>query len=98
MSAKRYDSPLRWHVDSHTRTGIKHLVELDAYDGNGRCSCENFTYRLEKVIAQPGATPSNSTRCSHILEARDECLDQVLKLVKARQKENGHDKKEKAAA
>lgn len=89
MSAHQYDSPLRWLVSSHSGVGVEHLVELDAYHGNGRCACPHFHYRLERKITEPGAVPSNATRCHHILEARDAFLDQMIKLIKDRQKNNG---------
>lgn len=94
MGARVYDSPLRYKVDSATREDVEHLVEIDAYEGNGRCACEHFTFKLEKLVNVPGFKPSNATRCHHIMEARDEMLDQMIKLIKSRQKANGSAKQE----
>jgi hypothetical protein len=93
MSARRFDSPLRYLVDSSSRRGVEHLVELDAYNGNGKCACENFQYRLEPLL-KAGAKPSNATRCHHCLEARDQFIDDVMDLIKAWQKETGHARKD----
>ena len=88
MSARVYDSPLRFNVDSHTTVGVDYLVEIDAYGGNGCCACPHFSFRFEKLL-QAGAKPSNATRCHHILEARDQFIDNVVDLIKRRQKETG---------
>lgn len=98
MSATRYDSPLRFLVDSNSACGVQYLVELDTYGGNGMCACPHFRFRLEKIIAQPGAKPSNVTRCVHIMTARDQFIDEVMAAIKSRQKENGTEKKERQHA
>lgn len=94
MSATKYDNALRYQVDSDSREDVKHLVEIDAFEGNGRCSCEHFTFALEKLTRLPGFEPSNASRCRHILEARDAMLDEVIALIKGQQKKNGSDKQE----
>ena len=94
MSVRRYDNPLRYMVDSHSDENVQHLVEIDAYNGNGRCACPHFTFRLEKQMT-PDAKPSNATRCHHIIEAREYLLDEFIKLIKKQQKSNGSAKQEK---
>lgn len=91
MSATRYDSPLRFWVDSNSQHGVKYLVELDSYQGNGMCDCPHFRFRLQKMIEQPGVKPSNATRCVHLLTAREKFIDDVMAAIKQRQKENGHE-------
>ncbi len=98
MSAQRFDSPLRYQVDSHTRGETKHLVEIDAYDGAGKCSCEHFTFRLEPLLKQGNITPSDATRCHHIVEAREVFTDEVIKLIKQQQETNGTARKERQHA
>jgi hypothetical protein len=93
MAARRYDSPLRYMVDSHSRDGVEHLVEIDMYGGNGCCACEHFHYRLEPIMQNSGVKPSNATRCIHIMEARDQFIDDVIALIQQRQKDTGVSKK-----
>ena len=89
MSATRYDGPFRYQVDSESRHGIKHLVEIDAYENNGACACEHFTMRLETVCKQPAFQPSEDTRCKHIKEARNQFINDVIAVVKDRVIQNG---------
>jgi len=56
MSAHRQDDILRYVVDSRSRDGVQHAVELDLYDGNGGCTCEHFTFKLEDYLKK-GARP-----------------------------------------
>ena len=93
MSARRYDSPLRFMVDSHTTEDVEYLVEINCYDWNGACACPHFTFRLEPLM-KAGAKPSNATRCHHILEARDQFIEDVGALIMKRQKETGLARKE----
>lgn len=74
MTVKAFDSVLRVHVSSETRPEIEHLVELDAFDGLGRCSCEDFQFRSEPLAAPREGGPgdrSEGLRCKHIVAARE---------------------------
>lgn len=83
--AKIYDLAMRFTVPSRTRPGETHLVDLDCYSLNGMCSCENFQFNLEPLLAR-GITPEEAVasgaikpkknqhpddalRCSHIVDA-----------------------------
>jgi hypothetical protein len=80
MSAPRqFDTPLRWFVASRSRgkNGVEHLVDLAGYDGNGVCSCEHFTFSLDRKLQQ-SKKPSDETRCFHIIEARKALADLVI--------------------
>lgn len=78
-----HDSPLRWLVPSATKPGESHLVELDTYAGNGRCSCPDFSCRMEPQVradlrrGTPGAW-TEKTRCKHIRLVRGFFLDRVI--------------------
>jgi hypothetical protein len=74
----KFDNVLRYHVTSRSRTGVEHVVDLELYDGNGACSCENFTYRLEPAL-KAGAKPGDSWRCRHIREARARLTDDIVR-------------------
>ena len=88
--ARRFDTVLRWFVPSRSREGVEHLVDLEAYGGNGRCECEHFQFTLERRLKQrldAGAPASDVTRCHHINEARAELADL---LIEKKRKEKRH--------
>jgi hypothetical protein len=95
MPVERYENPLRYFVTSSSRA-IKHLVELDALDGNGQCTCEDFKYNRAQLLAAPyNQKPSEATRCKHIKEARDALCDSIIeKLAKI---QNGETKDDSAS-
>ncbi len=71
--------PLRFHVRSRTEPGLKYLVDLESYNRNGECGCQHFEFRLRPVLAEHRhPTPSDRTRCWHILKARGWLLDRML--------------------
>lgn len=79
-----YDGPLRFLVRSRKRDGVKHLVQLDAYNYNGACGCENFCNPLLRKLRE-GALPSDETRCYHIRRVREVLMDKFLREVSRRQ-------------
>lgn len=80
MTPRPHDGPLRWIVPSSSKPGEVHLVELDAYEGNGRCSCPDFTCRHEPVLREtPKLGGVDKTRCKHIRKARNKLLDDLIK-------------------
>jgi hypothetical protein len=81
MSAKRQDHVLRYEVDSHSRPGVTHIVELDMYEGNGGCACEHFTWALEKHLKAGVVPVGDELRCRHIKEAREQFADDMLKTL-----------------
>lgn len=83
MSVEQYDSPLRYMVGSHSREEVKHLVEVNAFDGNGKCACEHFRFRCEPLLRE-GAKPSEELRCHHINEAREHMLNNVISMIEER--------------
>ena len=54
---------LTFRVSSSKKKDIEHLVDLEANDGHGECSCEHFTYRLSSRIhkAKQEKKPLQST-------------------------------------
>ena len=67
----------RFHVQSLTRPDIKHLVDFEGYNGIGRCSCENFQYRLapeldrfsRSKMPDPASDEADEYRCAHLKRA-----------------------------
>lgn len=79
----QFDTPLRWLIPSGSRP-VPQLVELDAYQNFGRCSCEHFTYRLQPVFDEhPDALVDVKERCKHIVAAREALLNQVIDKLKS---------------
>lgn len=82
MRVERQENILRYLVDSRSRVGIQHVVELDLYGGNGGCTCENFGFNLAPNL-KAGATDfeGDSLRCEHIKAARRKLLDDIIEQV-----------------
>ena len=53
---------------------MSYVIDLAAFGCNGRCECEDFTFRKEPKL-RAGAHPSDGLRCWHIRRARDYLLD-----------------------
>ena len=68
--------PFRFHVASESEPAYPHLVDLEAFDGVGQCSCEDFVYRKQSRLerGERGA----EYRCGHILAAREFLIDKQL--------------------
>ena len=64
----------RFLVQSETRAGINHLVDVLAYrsdcDYNGSCTCESFQCNMEPKLKK-GQPPSDALRCKHIRFVRE---------------------------
>lgn len=70
------DGALRWIVTSRTRPEIEHLVDLDAFSGVGKCSCEHFEFRIAPGLRDGHRIGAH--RCSHILVARNCFTDAMI--------------------
>jgi hypothetical protein len=73
-----FDNVLRYHVQSRTRPQVKHLVDLELYGGNGACSCEHFTFKMEPHLKRGARSETGGLRCWHIQQARDRLADDVV--------------------
>ena len=87
----QFDNPLRYMVPSDSDKG-EYLVELDAYGGNGKCTCKDFVCRKEPEL-KTGAKACEGLRCKHIKRARGKLVDQVIRQLSKLQNEPS--KKEK---
>lgn len=75
---------LRFHVESRgKKTAEVYLVDLQEFDGNGQCGCENFQFRLNPKLDR-GDLISADTRCHHIKAARDWFLDRQIETINER--------------
>lgn len=75
-----HDGPLRWLVPSTSKPGEHHLVQLDGYGTNGKCSCADFTCRHEPMLRQdPRQGGIDKTRCKHIRLVRQHFLDRLIR-------------------
>ncbi len=79
----QYDTPLRWLIPSGSRP-VPHLVELDANNNFGRCSCEHHSFRVQPLFDENGVEADIDTkhRCKHIVAARELMLNQVIDKLK----------------
>lgn len=70
---------LRFHVLSRTNLAVRYLVDLESFNFNGECGCEDFEFRHAPVLCrQVKPVPSDRTRCYHIRAARNWILDTRL--------------------
>jgi len=67
----------RVYVQSSSRRGIKFLVDLDEFDFNGMCSCEDFS--LRRVI---DVRAGKKSECKHIRIAKDWWALMMMRRIK----------------
>jgi hypothetical protein len=67
----------RMRVESRSRPGQTHFVDLEEYGWNGQCDCERFRYSFEASLCA-GQPACEAFRCAHIRRARSWFLDEVL--------------------
>lgn len=82
-----HDNPFRFRAVSRTRPDIEHVVDVSAYNGIGKCSCEHFTFNLEPALRE-GILTGDAARCAHIKAARETCLDGLLARITQKEKDN----------
>ena len=79
-SVEQHDCPTRFLVRSRSRGTVQHLVDIAAFDGNGECSCEQFTYSMRRTVELAHSSGQVARlRCWHIDEARETALALTLK-------------------
>ena len=78
MDAELIDGePFRLYVQSSSRRQMRFLVDLESYNWNGECSCENFTMtRINDVRA------GKRSRCKHLDVGWDTWAMEVAKRIK----------------
>jgi hypothetical protein len=70
--------PLRFLVHSRTAELKQYLVDLEEFDFNGQCGCDNFEYRFQPMLKK-GAPASDQLRCWHIRQSRQFFLELTLR-------------------
>jgi hypothetical protein len=94
--AENYDG-IRYAVPSESTPHETYVVDLDAYNGAGRCSCQHFICRLEPLVAKfytperavqegliklkPGQKIETALRCKHLQSAREKFASDVLAAI-----------------
>lgn len=90
MKGEIYDYPTRYRVDSESVTGDSYLVELVSHglypNDNGSCTCPSFLYAMAPKLKNP--ENQKLYRCKHILFARQQVLDFLLKELDERDPNN----------
>lgn len=95
--ARPFDSSLRFMVPSNRKSDAEYLVELDAYNGVGKCCCAHFEMRIEPLLRRmipekeaiakgllklkPGRHVEDLYRCEHLITARNQFADQLIKAI-----------------
>lgn len=57
-------------VESRSRPGVQHRVDVLAYGGNGACGCEHFEIKFRGTLER-GAKPAYRLKCRHLAVARE---------------------------
>lgn len=71
-----HDSTI-WRIESESRPGQHHIVELLAYEAFGACTCEHFEYRIKPDLKEGFPVKP----CMHITAAKLELADLVLEKI-----------------
>lgn len=75
--------PMRMYIPSRSDSKMCYLVDLEEYDFNGACSCQDFQFNREKLLKN-GATPNGETKCWHLKVGRESFLEKCLRMVAER--------------
>ena len=76
------ESATRYLFESKRQKGCVHLVDLEANDLNGECSCQHYQYRVAPMIKQGLLKPdSEKARCKHIRVARQLFYEITIKAI-----------------
>ena len=73
-----------------------HRVDLQRYNGNGSCDCENFQYK-KRPLLEKRAMPAEILECKHIKRAKRYLLWKVLNKMIETREDQSNANKEKAA-
>ncbi len=65
MSGIRQQSDFVFLVQSYTRGNTWYVVDLEAFDWNGKCDCPKFAFNFEKHL-KAGAAPAPRWQCKHL--------------------------------
>ncbi len=79
LHVEPHDHVLRFLVASDSQTDVKHLVDLGAFNGNGRCSCQHFEFRILPEL-EAGKVAG---KCKHVQACREYLADEVIERVLA---------------
>jgi hypothetical protein len=81
MNVAPHEGFFRFLVASTSRPGHQHLVDLSEFGGIGRCSCEEWTYRISPRITG-GEVPVDLFdplfTCTHLRAAREYLFDEMF--------------------
>ncbi len=82
----------RYWVQSRSQPDQEHLCDLLYFDGNGKCSCQNFQFTCEPKLVR-GAKPDKTLRCWHLRLAREVFLQDVLTVMARKEKDGAKPKR-----
>lgn len=61
-----YGQVLCYHVGSRSRPGETHFVNLTDFNGNGSCTCGDWSCRCVANMKKPHALLTDATLCDHL--------------------------------
>lgn len=70
-----------YYVHSRSRPGEKWRVELEPFNWNGSCTCENFMFAHAPDLSRGVKPDGDSHRCYHIMAARSYFLEEVAPMI-----------------
>ena len=74
--------PLELKFESSQAPDEYHVVDMEAYDGSGECSCPHFQFRIGPKLASGELTPFDlGTQCKHIILSLLILGDRLVKAV-----------------
>lgn len=77
-----YGRPLCYYVPSR-QGATDHFVNLTDHQGNGSCTCGDFSCRVVANMKQPHELMTDATLCHHLREAHLFNLSVQLELIAA---------------
>ena len=76
------ESPTRYVFASKRQKGCAHVVDLEANNLNGECSCQHYQYRVAPMIKQGLIKASSEkARCKHMRVARQLFYELTIRAI-----------------
>lgn len=76
--AELYDDALRWIIPSDSDPHGSHVVELDSFNGNGECTCEDFNMRFRPLLSRR-VTPEQALQAGLVKQRTNQRAEDVLR-------------------
>jgi len=64
-----FGRPLCYHVQSRSKPGECHFVDITNFDGSGSCTCGDWSCRCVANMKKPFKPLSDAVLCEHLRDA-----------------------------